>query len=62
MLLLLTYLFLALFVSFLCSIMEAVFLSTSQSFLIVKKETGKSWTSIFINIKNNTDKPLKNGK
>lgn len=52
------YLFLALFVSFLCSIMEAVLLSTPQSFLIVKNETGHHWASSFISLKNNIDKPL----
>ena len=43
MLLLLAYLFLALFVSFVCSIMESVLLSTPQSFLIVESEKGKPW-------------------
>jgi CBS domain containing-hemolysin-like protein len=55
---LLAYLFLALFVSFLCSIMEAVLLSTPQSFLIVKHQNGNLWAKTFIDLKNNIDKPL----
>jgi CBS domain containing-hemolysin-like protein len=58
MILLLTYLFLALIVSFICSIMEAVLLSTPNSFLIVKGESGNSWANDFLNLKSNIDKPL----
>ncbi|MFZ5431261.1 MAG: CNNM domain-containing protein [Bacteroidota bacterium] len=58
MLLLFTYLALALFVSFLCSIMEAVLLSTPVSFLMVKKEEGHKWADTFIRLKSNVDKPL----
>ena len=58
MILLLFYLFLALFVSFLCSIMEAVLLSTPQSFLIVKQESGNAWAKRFADLKTNIDKPL----
>ncbi|MBU3927414.1 MAG: hemolysin family protein [Bacteroidetes bacterium] len=58
MILLFSYLFLALFVSFLCSIMEAVLLSTPNSFLIVKDESGNSWAKAFLGLKNNIDKPL----
>ena len=58
MLTLFAYLFLALVVSFLCSIMEAVLLSTPQSFLIVKHENGNLWAKTFIDLKNNIDKPL----
>lgn len=58
MLLLLAYLFLALFVSFVCSIMESVLLSTPQSFLIVEHEKGKLWAKKFMDLKNNIDKPL----
>lgn len=58
MIVLLAYLFLALFVSFLCSIMEAVLLSTPQSFLIVKHKNGNLWAKTFIDLKNNIDKPL----
>jgi len=38
--------------------MEAVLLSTPQSFLIVKEEKGNLWAKIFNNLKNNIDKPL----
>ncbi|MBU1012445.1 MAG: hemolysin family protein [Bacteroidetes bacterium] len=58
MILLLSYLFLALFVSFLCSIMESVLLSTPNSFLIVKEDNGNSWAKAFLELKNNIDKPL----
>ncbi len=58
MILLLAYLFLALFVSFLCSIMESVLLSTPQSFLIVKHQKGNQWAKNFIDLKTNIDKPL----
>ena len=55
---LIAYLFLALFVSFLCSIMESVLLSTPQAFLIVKQEIGHKWAKSFIDLKLNIDKPL----
>jgi len=58
MVLLLFYLFLALFVSFLCSIMEAVLLSTPRSFLIVNMEKGNLWAKTFLDLKTNIDKPL----
>lgn len=58
MILLFVYLFLALFVSSLCSIMESVLLSTPQSFLIVKQEKGNVWAKKFIDFKANIDKPL----
>jgi CBS domain containing-hemolysin-like protein len=58
MIALFAYLFLALVISFLCSIMEAVLLSTPQSFLMVKQEKGNTWADSFIDLKNNIDKPL----
>lgn len=58
MIALIAYLFLALFVSFLCSIMESVLLSTPQSFLLVKKDKGFTWAKSFIELKINIDKPL----
>lgn len=58
MVLLFVYLFLALFVSFTCSIMESVLLSTPSSFLIVKNEKGNKWANTFLELKNNIDKPL----
>jgi CBS domain containing-hemolysin-like protein len=58
MALLIFYLLTALIVSFVCSIMEAVLLSTPQSFLIVKYEKGNTWAKNFIDLKSNMDKPL----
>nr|WP_321453352.1 hemolysin family protein [uncultured Carboxylicivirga sp.] len=58
MLLLLAYLFLALFVSFLCSIMESVLLSTPQAFLLVKQDQKYKWADLFLSYKSNVDKPL----
>ncbi len=58
MILLLFYLFLALFVSFLCSVMESVLLSTPISFLNVKKENGHKSAKIFIRLKTNIERPL----
>ena len=54
----LTYLFIALFISSICSISEAVLLSTSQSFLKVNLDLDKSWARLFISLKSNIDKPL----
>lgn len=58
MALLLFYLFLALFVSFLCSIMESVLLSTPLSFLYAKEEDGQKAASTFIKLKSDIDRPL----
>lgn len=58
MALLIFYLFLALFISGLCSIMEAVLLSTPQAFLMVKQDKGNKWATKFLELKNNVDKPL----
>ncbi len=58
MFLLLFYLFLALFVSFLCSVMESVLLSTPLSFLNVKEESGHKSATTFIKLKKNIDRPL----
>jgi CBS domain containing-hemolysin-like protein len=55
---LLAYLFLALFVSFLCSIMEAVLLSTPLSYLKIQQEKGFKWAKPFLEYKTNIDKPL----
>ncbi|MBL4755704.1 MAG: HlyC/CorC family transporter [Flavobacteriales bacterium] len=52
------YLFLALSISFICSIMEAVLLSTTLSYLRVKEESGSSAAKIFIDLKQNIDRPL----
>ena len=58
MTLLLFYLFLALFVSFLCSVMESVLLSTPISFLYAKEESGHKSATTFIKLKNKIDRPL----
>ncbi len=58
MLLLIIYLFLALFVSFLCSVMESVLLSTPVSFLFVKEKNGNKSATVFIKLKNNIERPL----
>ena len=58
MILLFFYLFLALAVSFLCSLMEAVLLSTTLSYLRVKEENGNKSAKIFIKLKQNIDRPL----
>lgn len=58
MVILLLYLFLALVVSFLCSIMESVLLSMPQSFLMVKQQEGHKWAHSYSRLKANVDKPL----
>jgi CBS domain containing-hemolysin-like protein len=58
MITLISYLLLALIISFLCSIMESVLLSTPHSFLIVKQDKGHPWAKSFIDLKTNIDKPL----
>ncbi len=52
------YLFLALIISFLCSIMEAVLLSTTIPYLRVKEEEGSRSAKQFIKLKQNIDRPL----
>lgn len=58
MLLLIFYLFLALVVSFLCSVMESVLLSTPLSFLNVQKKKGDERAISFLELKSNIDRPL----
>lgn len=58
MTILLLYLFLALAVSFLCSIIEAVLLSTPLSYLMAKEERKLSWPRKFIGLKSSIDRPL----
>ncbi len=58
MTLLLIYLFIALFVSFLCSIMEAVLLSTPVFYLKSKLEQGVKSAGVMIKQKENIDRPL----
>ncbi len=56
--LLLLYLFLALFTSFLCSVMEAVLLATPLSYLMAKAESGEKSAEKLIVLKQDIDKPL----
>jgi len=56
--LLIFYLLLALIVSFLCSVMEAVLLSTPMSFINVKLAEGHKSAALLKKIKGNLDKPL----
>lgn len=58
MTLLFFYLFLALSISFLCSVAESVLLSTPLSFLRIKEESGKTGARIMIAQKQNIDRPL----
>jgi CBS domain containing-hemolysin-like protein len=58
MILLLVYLFVALFTSALCSVMEAVLLSTPLSFLRAKANKGDSNAKTFLGLKKDIDKPL----
>lgn len=58
MTLLLVYLFLALAVSFICSIAEATLLSLSTSFLKTKVESGDKKALKMIELKEDVDKPL----
>ncbi|MFD2907942.1 CNNM domain-containing protein [Flavobacterium ardleyense] len=58
MTLLLVYLFIALFVSFMCSIAEAVLLSIPISFLKSKSEMGDKNANTMMSLKEDIDKPL----
>ncbi|MDR0712127.1 MAG: hemolysin family protein [Prevotellaceae bacterium] len=58
MALLFTYLFIALFTSFLCSIMEAVLLSVPAPYLKSQAEQGKRRAEKMIRLKDDIDKPL----
>lgn len=58
MTLLFVYLFVALFTSFICSILEAVLLSTPISFLKAKVEQGDGDAITFLKLKEDIDKPL----
>lgn len=58
MTLLLIYLFIALFTSFLCSIMEAVLLSTPLSYLKSRLENGDKSAATMLKQKEDIDKPL----
>ena len=58
MTLLIIYLFVAIGVSFLCSIMEAVLLSAPIPYLVAKGKSGKQAYTRFISLKQNIDRPL----
>lgn len=58
MTLLLIYLFVALFTSFICSVMEAVLLSTPISYLKSKLESGDKSAQSMLELKEDIDKPL----
>lgn len=56
--LLLFYAFISIFFSFLCSILEAVLLSITPTFINVKKMEGKEYASELERLKKDVDKPL----
>ena len=56
--LLIFYLVLAIGFSFLCSVLEAVILSVTPSFVKVKVEKGKNSARLLQSLKNNIDRPL----
>ena len=56
--LLLLYLFSAIFISFLCSILEAVLLSTPMSFISAKESEGKSVAHLLKRYKQDIDRPI----
>jgi len=56
--LLLTYLFLALAVSFLCSILEAVLMSTPLSYITMREEEGYKPAKRFLEYKQNSSRPI----
>ena len=56
--LLIFYAFISVFISFICSILEAVLLSVSPTFISVKKKEGKTFASSLEILKKDIDKPL----
>lgn len=56
--LLLFYAFISIFFSFLCSILEAVLLSITPTFINVKKKAGKSYALTLEELKKDVDQPL----
>lgn len=56
--LLIFYAFISVFFSFLCSILEAVLLSVTTTFINVKKKEGKSFATELEALKKDVDKPL----
>ena len=56
--LLLFYAFISIFFSFLCSILEAVLLSVTPTYINVKKSEGKAYAKALETLKKDVDKPL----
>lgn len=48
----------SIFLSFLCSILEAVLLSDTPTFISIKKREGKIYASVLEALKKDIDKPL----
>ena len=58
MLMIFIYLFGALGISFLCSVLEAVLLSTPMSFITAKEQEGRKSATVLKDLKNNVDRPV----
>ena len=58
MIMIFVYLFGALAISFLCSVLEAVLLSTPMSFITAKEQEGKKSATLLKNLKNSVDRPV----
>src|SRR5690625_401931 len=58
MALLITYALLALLFSFICSLVEATFLSYSPTFIKIKEGEGKQWATDIKLLKEDVDRPL----
>ena len=58
MTLLIFYASISIFFSFLCSILEAVFLSVTPTFINIKKKEGKAFAKSLEELKKDVDKPL----
>ena len=56
--LLLLYAFLSIFFSFLCSILEAVLLSVTPTFINIKKREGRKFAKSLEELKRDVDQPL----
>ena len=56
--LLLFYAFISIFFSFLCSVLEAVLLSVTPTYINVKKSEGKAYATSLESLKKDVDKPL----
>ncbi|MGB3775358.1 MAG: CNNM domain-containing protein [Leeuwenhoekiella sp.] len=58
MLLLIAFAFISIFFSFLCSVLEAVLLSVTPSFIRIKTKEGKAYAKTLADFKQDIDKPL----